>query len=586
MIPLLIWYGIEPLVATNPAAGMQLAKISKMPKVTEFIYRRLSSDDAGRTSLLKLAAETPDPALQLDLLNALVQAARNGHQITKPDGWDALRQKVVQSFSSSGADKANESNHGPKPMTTLLELEASMGIETALQHFRVQLASPKGNREHALTVLLQAKDTKTAQTLLQLIQTNTPTSLRRKAIQALASLKDTETPRILSTALPKLSANELPDAINTLASTKEGSKALLQAVAAKSVPPTALSPFLVRQLTAFNDPDINTLIKSAWGDVNAPKADLAERTQKYRALLTPAALAKGDLTKGKMLYSATCGQCHKLFGEGQNVGPDITGSNRADLNYLLENVLDPNAVIGKDYQLNLFTMKDGRVMSGVIKNETPAAVKIAMMGGVEFTLPQADIAKREVSKLSTMPEGLFDALQPESVIDLVKYLQSGAALQPAGGNVQTKPLQTIEGALEGETLKVLEITGGTAKRQAMGGFGSEWSGAAQLWWTRGKPDQKLTLALPVKEAGQYTLYGALTMARDYGVVSITLDGKPVASTFDGYNAPKVIHTGEKDWGTHELTAGDHQLTFTLAPPNPDAIPSNMVGLDYVRLEKK
>ena len=586
MIPLLIWYGIEPLVATNPAAGMQLAKISKMPKVTEFIYRRLSSDDAGRTSLLKLAAETPDPALQLDLLNALVQAARNGHQITKPDGWDALRQKVVQSFSSSGADKANESNHGPKPMTTLLELEASMGIETALQHFRVQLASPKGNREHALTVLLQAKDTKTAQTLLPLIQTNTPTSLRRKAIQALASLKDTETPRILSTALPKLSANELPDAINTLASTKEGSKALLQAVAAKSVPPTALSPFLVRQLTAFNDPDINTLIKSAWGDVNAPKADLAERTQKYRALLTPAALAKGDLTKGKMLYSATCGQCHKLFGEGQNVGPDITGSNRADLNYLLENVLDPNAVIGKDYQLNLFTMKDGRVMSGVIKNETPAAVKIAMMGGVEFTLPQADIAKREVSKLSTMPEGLFDALQPESVIDLVKYLQSGAALQPAGGNVQTKPLQTIEGALEGETLKVLEITGGTAKRQAMGGFGSEWSGAAQLWWTRGKPDQKLTLALPVKEAGQYTLYGALTMARDYGVVSITLDGKPVASTFDGYNAPKVIHTGEKDWGTHELTAGDHQLTFTLAPPNPDAIPSNMVGLDYVRLEKK
>jgi hypothetical protein len=120
----------------------------------------------------------------------------------------------------------------------------------------------------------------------------------------------------------------------------------------------------------------------------------------------------------------------------------------------------------------------------------------------------------------------------------------------------------------------------------MGGFGSGWSGAAQLWWTHGKPDQKLTLALPVKEAGQYTLYGALTMARDYGVVSITLDGKPVASTFDGYNAPKVIHTGEKDWGTHELTAGDHQLTFTLAPPNPDAIPSNMVGLDYVRLEKK
>jgi putative heme-binding domain-containing protein len=582
MIPLLIWYGIEPVVAADPAVGMQLAKVSKMPKVTGFIYRRLSSDGAGRTSLLKLAAETPDAVLKLDLLNAVVQAARNGHPITKPDGWSELRQKVVQSFSSSGADKANDGDHGLKPMTTLLELEASMGIETALATYRDLLASASARtseRENALNVLLQAKDASTAKTLLKLIQNDPPASLHRQAIQALASLKDAETPRILGAALPKLSANELPDAVNTLASTKEGAKALLKAVEAKTVPATALSPFLVRQLTAFDDAEINALIKSAWGDVNAPKADLGERTKKYKALLTPAKLAQGDLAKGKMLYMATCGQCHKLFGEGQNVGPDITGSNRADLNYLLENVLDPNAVIGKAYQLNLFTMKDGRVMSGVIKEENGAAVKIAMMGGVEFTLSQADIAKREVSKLSTMPEGLFDALQPEMVVDLVKYLQSGA-----GGTLKREQ-RTVEGALEGESLKVLEITGGKAKPQGMGGFGGDWSGGTQLWWTGGKPDQKLTLAIPVKEAGKYTLYGALTMARDYGVVSITLDGKPVASSFDGYNGPKVIHTGEKEWGTHELTAGVHQLTFTLAPPNPDAVPSNMVGLDYVRIAK-
>jgi putative heme-binding domain-containing protein len=584
MIPLLIWYGIESVVAADPAVGMQLAKVSKMPKVTGFIYRRLSSDDAGRTSLLKLAAETPDAVLKLDLLNALVQAARNGHQITKPDGWDALRQKVASALAEPHPDAA-------KAAATLLELEASMGIETALATYRDLLASASARtseRENALNVLLQAKDASTAKTLLQLIQNDAPPPLRRKAIQALASLHDSNTPALLSPLLPKLSANELPDAVNTLASTKEGAKALLKAVEAKNVPATALSPFLVRQLTAFDDAEINSLIKSAWGDVNAPKADLAERTKKYRDLLTPAKLAKGDLAKGKMLYTATCGQCHKLFGEGQNVGPDITGSNRADLNYLLENVLDPNAVIGKAYQLNLFTMKDGRVMSGVIKEENPAAVKIAMMGGVEFTLPQADIAKREVSKLSTMPEGLFDALQPEMVVDLVKYLQSGVErtskfVQPGKTNLEVR---STPGALEGELLKVLEITGGKTGKQGMGGFGGDWSGGAQLWWTGGKPDQKLTLAIPVKEAGKYTLYGALTMARDYGVVSITLDGKPVASSFDGYNSPKVIHTGEKDWGTHELTAGEHKLTFTLAPPNPDAVPSNMVGLDYVRLEKK
>ncbi len=587
MIPLLIWYGIEPVVAADPAVGMQLAAVSKMPKVTEFIYRRLAGEEAGIQGLLKLAAESKDAALRQNLLTAVVQAARGGSKVSSPSNWTQMRESFVGVQASADSGKAPTSAKASTPTSEaslLLELEAHMGIEAALKHFRDQLALATANtsaRESALKVLLQAKDATTAKILLTIVSNDSPASLRRQAIQALASLKDAETPQILGAALPKLSANDLPDAVNTLASTKEGSKALLKAVEAKTVPATALSPFLVRQLTAFDDAEINALIKSAWGDVNAPKADLGERTKKYKTLLTSAALAKSDLAKGKMLYTATCGQCHKLFGEGQNVGPDITGSNRADLNYLLENVLDPNAVIGKAYQLNLFTMKDGRVMSGVIKDENPAAVKIAMMGGVEFTLPQADIAKREVSKLSTMPEGLFDALQPEMVVDLVRYLQSGGA-----GSTLKREQRTIEGALEGESLKVLEVTGGKTGKQGMGGFGSEWSGGAQLWWTGGKPDQKLTFALPVKEAGKYTLYGALTMARDYGVISITLDGKPVTSSFDGYNGPKVIHTGEKDWGTHELTAGEHKLTFTLAPPNPDAVPSNMVGLDYVRLEKK
>ncbi len=584
MIPLLIWYGIEPLVAADPAAGMQLAKVSKIPKVTGFIYRRLSSDEAGRANLLKLAAETGDAELRENLLQALVQAARAGHQISQPADWPTLRQKVVSALAESGT-----SVNAPKVTATLLELEAHMGVESALHSYRTRLSSdgPVIEREQALAILLQANDAATAGVLQEILNQNAPASLRRKAIQALASLKNTETPSILSAALPKLISSELPDAINTLASTKEGAKALLKAVQAKIIQATSLSPFLIRQLSAFNEPEINELIKSAWGDVNAPKAGMAESVKKYRDLLTPAALAKGNAVTGKSIFMATCGACHKLFGEGQNVGPDITGSNRADLNYLLENVLDPNAVIGKAYQLNVFTMKDGRVMSGVIKDENTAAVKIAMMGGVEFTLPVADIAKREVSKLSTMPEGLFDALPPEMVVDLVKYLQSGGMNQASARQEgQRTSLPALPGTLEAEALKIMGITSGKTRKQGMNGFGNQWSGGAQLWWTGGKPGDKLTLALPIQEAGKYTLYSALTMAHDYGVVSITLDGKPITSTFDGYNVGKVILTDEQDWGTHHLTTGDHALTFTLENPNPLAKSGNMLGLDYVRLEKK
>jgi putative membrane-bound dehydrogenase-like protein len=574
MIPLLIWYGIEPLIAADPAVGLQLAKASKIEKVTGFIYRRLTSDDAGRTSLIKLAAETDDAALRTQLMEAILGAARAGNKITQPADWPKMRVRLV----------------GEKTSAQLTELEALMGIETALKHYRDRLsASSTGlnEREAALLILLRAKDDATAKILLQIITIENPPSLRRKAIQALASLKDAETPKILSAALPKLSKNELPDAINTLASTKEGAKALLKAVEARTVPSTSLSPFLIRQLSAFDDTEIHALIKSAWGDVNAPKADMAQQVKKYQNLLTPTALAKGNATTGKSIFMATCGACHKLFGEGQRVGPDITGSNRADLNYLLENVLDPNAVIGKDYQLNIFNMKDGRVMSGVIKEESPASVKIAMMGGVEFTLPVADIAKREISKMSTMPEGLFDALPPEMVVDLVKYLQSGAAAPTKTSSARSQTnAPTLPGTLEAESLKIMGTTGGKTRRQGMSGFGNQWSSGAQLWWTGGKPGDKLTLSLPIQSAGKYTLHSALTMAHDYGMVSITLDGKPITSTFDGYNADKVILTDEQDWGTHELTAGDHALTFTLQTPNPAASSGNMMGIDYVRLVRR
>jgi putative heme-binding domain-containing protein len=511
------------------------------------------------------------------ILEQVVQQARQAGRQQPPADWTEL----------SAALRAGAS---PRFSTLLDELSALFGDAAALGQFRATLADTKraaGERQAALSLLIQAGDAGTAKVLQgMLVDFATPGELRRKALQALASLRDDSTPALLSSLLPKLSANELPDAVNTLASTKEGAKVLLKAVEAKTVPPTALSPFLVRQLAAFHDAEINAGIKSAWGDLNAPKPDLEERKKKFRTLLAPAVLAKADKAKGKILFSAVCGSCHQLFGEGQKVGPELTGSNRANLDYLLDNVLDPNAVIGKDYQLNLFELNDGRVASGVVKEATPAAYRIAMPGGIEQTISVSEVKARTIAKVSTMPEGLFDALPPEALQQLVAYLQSGAVLQPANQTGQAKALPHIEGAIEGESIKVLEITGGKTTKQGMSGFGSEWSGGAQLWWTQGKPDQKLMLAIPVKEAGRYTLYGALTMARDYGVVSITLDGKPVVSTFDGYNGPKVIHTGERDWGTHDLTAGEHRLTFTLAPPNPAAVPSNMVGLDYVRLEKK
>ena len=83
-----------------------------------------------------------------------------------------------------------------------------------------------------------------------------------------------------------------------------------------------------------------------------------------------------DVVLGRAIFAKTCQQCHTLFGTGGKVGPDITGSNRANLDYLLENILDPSAVIPKEYAVPVLNLKNGRVITGIVRGETPAAFTV------------------------------------------------------------------------------------------------------------------------------------------------------------------------------------------------------------------
>jgi hypothetical protein len=144
-------------------------------------------------------------------------------------------------------------------------------------------------------------------------------------------------------------------------------------------------------------------------------------------------------------------------------------------------------------------------------------------------------------------------------------------------------LQTfkVQGALEGERLRILSKTGGNPHEQDLSGFEGRWSGDAHLWWIEAKPGDKLELALPAGPAGRYKLLAALTKAVDYGIVKLTLDGREL-TTLDLFN-DGVVSTGELDLGTHELTAGDHKLGIEIMGANEKAVKSYMFGLDYVRL---
>lgn len=602
MIPLLLWYGIEPVVGADAKGALELAKASRIPKITEFIYRRLGVDETGREALLSIAAETPDLSLRETLLRTVVEAARAGNKVTQPENWGELRGKLKPlgappsggTMPPNGAMPAKAGAPNLEPLLT--ELEAFMGIEASIASYRNTLSSaaPLHEKLAALKLLTQVRDKATAEVLLGLIQgsgqdargtedgQNARPTLRRAAIQALANLPHPDTSKVLLGAFGKLSPAEQIDVINTLATNPAGARALLLAVKDKQVPNSLLTPFVARQMDTLKDAEVKALVKDVWGDLNAPKADLGERKQKFRALLTSDALAKADPAKGKLIFAATCGTCHRMLGEGADVGPDLTGSNRADLDYLFDNVLDPNAVIGKDYQLNIFELADGRLTSGVIKEESAASFRIAMPGGIEQVVPKAEVKKRTQSPVSTMPEGLFDALPAEMLVALVKYLQSSAP------NAQAKGLATaaasVDGAIEGESL-MAKATGGKTRPQGMGAFhAGRWSGNNHLWWTGAKPGDKLAITFPVAKAGKQKLFGAFTKAPDYGIASLKVDGKPTAIGEIDFFDPAVVNTPELFLGEFDLPTGDHTLEVTLTGANPQAKPAYMFALDYLRIE--
>ena len=145
----------------------------------------------------------------------------------------------------------------------------------------------------------------------------------------------------------------------------------------------------------------------------------------------------------------------------------------------------------------------------------------------------------------------------------------------------------VDGAWEAEDLKVLHTTAGSASAQRMSKFAKDkWSGDKQLFWSGGRPGDRLELNLNGARAGTFTLETALTRARDYATVQVRLDDQPLGKPIDLYNYPDVITTGVLNLGELQLAAGDHCLTLEITGANQAAMPGYRVGIDFVRLAPK
>ena len=249
-------------------------------------------------------------------------------------------------------------------------------------------------------------------------------ALRVDAIRAIAAYDDDGLGRLLIDRYKTFNAAEKAEAIQTLTSRPRYGRMLTDAIARSVVPKTDIPPYAARQLLRV----VGTRFVEVWGPVEG-------REQRAHFLaLSRAAQRNGDAganpKNGRAVFQRTCAACHKLYGEGGTLGPDLTGSNRSNLNWLLFNVLEPNAEVQDAYKMVVVTTRDGRTYSGSVVAETDRQVTLRVAGReAPVVVSKSEIQSREATSVSMMPPGLLDPLADNEVIDLVGYLKTTAPVK-------------------------------------------------------------------------------------------------------------------------------------------------------------
>ena len=181
----------------------------------------------------------------------------------------------------------------------------------------------------------------------------------------------------------------------------------------------------MRQLRNLKNNELSKQLDQAWGTMRDSTVDQKAEIEKYTKVYLAGGSQPGDASRGRLLFSKTCQQCHVLFETGGQVGPNLTGSNRGDLPYILQNIVDPNAVIPNDYRTSTLETKDDRVITGIVKQQDEKSVTI-LTPTESLVIPRNEVKSIVLSEISMMPEGLLTQFKEQEVRDLLYYLSRPA----------------------------------------------------------------------------------------------------------------------------------------------------------------
>lgn len=408
-LPRMVWCGLGRIAAEDLPRALVIADTTPQQSLADSILWFTARTEKGRDHLLHLIAKKDD-ASAARILRIMAFALKDDASLRMPAGWNAARTRLLNTKDPNLEDAADS-------------LSTLFGDKEVMAKLRNILGDDKATdarRQFAFEQLRKVDDPESLPLFAKLLENE---ALRSAIIPLLARAKDPSVAVALMKRFESLNPNDQSKALTALTARAELAAPLLVALKQGSFERKHVSSLQVRQMRNLRNAEIDRLLDEAWGKVNDSSEAAKETMARLKKGYSAAPLWAYDVKAGAETFKQLCGVCHAMNGQGGNLGPDLGGSWRHGLDYFLENIVDPNAVVGENFQLHVITKKDGAVVSGLLDQESPTAVTLRTLG-LPVVTAKSDIAKHEKLPQSLMPPGLLEGLPEQKAFELLKFLTS------------------------------------------------------------------------------------------------------------------------------------------------------------------
>ena len=415
-LPLMLWWAVESKADSGRKEILAMLRkpgLWSEPLVRSTIAGRLAQRYTAERTPANLAAcaellgLAPTPEDVEILLRGMDEGLR-GNAVTKVP--DALLKRIAKLWETRAQEPtlirvALRLGHGPAADAAI----AAVGDP----------AVPEAERRQLVGVLAEQSRAAAVPVLLERFAAEKSESFRLDLLNALQRFKDERISATLLGAWPRLSTKLRASAAGILSTRPTWAEALLRAVDAGQVKREHLAPSQVFAIRQIVDPRVTPLLEKHWGRIGQSSEARQQDMERIRGIVSK---SRGDAEKGRALFQTSCGACHILHGAGGKIGPELTGYERDNLDFLIPAIVDPNLGIREEFTSFVLATTDQQILTGFLVENQPQAVTIVDLAQNRVVVPREKIQTLTASPTSLMPESLLAAYSDEQLRDLFAWL--------------------------------------------------------------------------------------------------------------------------------------------------------------------